>query len=72
MKKIFKTTVFGLLISMGIAGASHAQYEMKGAGDKVQVESIPFVVALRKIVPIDYDFSFETDADLGQIVSYEY
>lgn len=72
MNKIFKTTVFGLLISVGIASASHAQFEMNGASDKIQVESIPFVVALRKIVPIDYDFSFETDADLGQVVSYEY
>ena len=69
---MLKITVLGLLVSMGLATASHAQFEMKGVSEKVEVRAIPFVVALRKIVPIDYDFSFETDTDLGQVVSYEY
>ncbi len=72
VSRIFKITVLGLLISMGMASPSHAQFEMNGAEKGATVESIPFVVALRKIVPIDYDFSFETDVDLGQVVSYNY
>lgn len=72
INRILTVTVLGFLVSMGMATPSIAGFEMNNADEKVEVEAIPFVVALRKIVPIDYDFSFETDADLGQIVSYEY
>jgi len=70
--KILKATMLGFLALVGMSSASQAQFEINNAKEEVKVSSIPFVVALRKIVPIDYDFSFETNSDLSQMVSYTY
>ncbi|MCV6599884.1 MAG: TcpQ domain-containing protein [Alphaproteobacteria bacterium] len=72
LSRMLKVTVLGFLVSLGVTSPSEAQFEISGAKETIKVDSIPLVVALRKIVPVDYDFSFQTDQDLGKLVSYEY